>query len=104
MESATLHSIPGLGELHVVRSPEQLQINGLWILLDSVHIGDLYTLYESQEVIIFDGVVTPDRDQPGERRAVQVTIRSLDTTVDETTGEVQVTASLEGLTAEDYVQ
>lgn len=104
MESATLNGIPGLGELHVVRSPEQLQINGLWILLDSDRIGELYALYESRETLLFDGVVTLARDHPGERRTVQVTIRSLDTEVDETSGEVQATASLEGLTTEDFVR
>jgi hypothetical protein len=104
MEAATLNGMSGLGELHVVRSPEQLQINGLWILLDSVHLGDLFTLHESGEVVVYDGLVTVDRDEPTEHRQVQVTIRSLDTNVDEETGEVQVTAGLRGVTGEELVR
>lgn len=103
MEAATLDGMSGLGELHVVRSPEQMQINGLWILLDSVHLAHLFTLHESGEVVVYDGPVTLDRDEGMERRRVQVRVRSLDTTVDEGTGEVQVTVGLEGVTGEELV-
>lgn len=103
MEAATLDAMPGLGDLHVVRSPEQMQINGLWILLDSVHLARLFTLHESGEVIVYDGPVTLDRDEGTERRTVQVRIRSLDTVVDEATGEVQVTVGLEGVTGGELV-
>ncbi len=103
VETSTLHSIPGLGELHVVRSPEKLQIKGLWYLTDVARLEELLAIYETQEVVLFEGLVTVDQSRMGIRQPVQVKIRSLETTVDEATGEVQVTASLYALTADDFV-
>ena len=104
MEAATLDGMPGLGDLHVVRSPEQLQINGLWILVDSAHLARLLTLHESGEVTVYDGPVTVDRHDLPERRQVQVRVRSLDTTVDEASGRVEVTVGLEGVSGEELVR
>ena len=103
MEESSLSGIRGIGGLRGVRSPEFLQVKGLWYLTDTNRLGELFKSYELDQIIDYRGPVTADSRLKGIRQNVPVRIRSLDTNVDEVTAEVQITASLYGLTANDFV-
>ncbi|UCH26241.1 MAG: hypothetical protein JSV66_00920 [Trueperaceae bacterium] len=94
MKQATLHGIEGVGELHVTRSDGGTDVKGLWYLSDSEHFQTIIRAYEVGRPVIYLGPVEDPHLPEAEVREVEVKIRSVDTQVDEATGEVQVTASL----------